>query len=89
MNPSGKVPLQWKLFKPWLGVAGLVGLGLLPCPECGAPMILHFWPVAVVLAWRNLVKARKEKRASFEEFDDAESTANTVPENYTDMGGNQ
>jgi len=40
-------------------VFGLVGAGLLPCPDCGAPMILHFWPAAALLAFRNLVKNRK------------------------------
>jgi hypothetical protein len=42
-------------------VFGLVGAGLLPCPDCGAPMILHFWPVAALLAFRNLVKNRKRE----------------------------
>ena len=47
------------MVKPWLGVAGLVGAGFLPCPECGAPLIWHFWPIAAVLAWRNMTHSRR------------------------------
>jgi hypothetical protein len=68
MKRLGVKSLQWSLAKPWLGVAGLVGLGLLPCPECGAPMILHFWPVAVVLALRNLLRERRKKQSPVDEL---------------------
>lgn len=52
----------WRGFvKSWLGVFGLLGAGLLPCPDCGRPMILHFWPAAALLAFRNLVKNRKNE----------------------------
>ncbi len=46
-------------FKSWLGIAGLWGAGLLPCPDCGGPMLLHFWPLALAL---TLVKLRRGKR---------------------------
>jgi len=55
--------LRWKLIKPWLGVASLFGIGFLPCPECGAPLLWHFWPVAAILAWRNLIRQKKAKEA--------------------------
>ena len=61
VEKSRFLSLRWRLVKPWLGVAGLVGLGLLPCPDCGAPMIIHFWPVAIVLAFRNLVRKKRQK----------------------------
>jgi hypothetical protein len=48
--------IKWQLIKPWLGVVALGGAGVLPCPDCGAPMIFHFWPIALVLALRNLRK---------------------------------
>lgn len=35
---------------------GLFGAGLLPCPDCGAPMIVHFWPVALIIMINNLIK---------------------------------
>jgi hypothetical protein len=51
----------WNRGKPWLGVASLLGAGLLPCPECGAPLLWHFWPIAAVLALRNIVQERKRR----------------------------
>ncbi|MGQ9684607.1 MAG: hypothetical protein ACUVX9_18950, partial [Anaerolineae bacterium] len=35
--------------KWWLSVGALLGAGMLPCPDCGAPMILHFWPLAAMV----------------------------------------
>jgi hypothetical protein len=60
--------LQLSLVKPWLGVAGLVGLGLLPCPDCGAPMIIHFWPIAAVVTLHNFLRGRKKKLTSLNEL---------------------
>jgi hypothetical protein len=35
----------------WVGV---LGVGMLPCPDCGIPMAAHIWPVAaVVWLWRS------------------------------------
>ena len=31
-----RAKIQWAALKSWLGIAGLWGAGLLPCPECGA-----------------------------------------------------
>jgi len=53
-----------KRSQPWLGVAGLLGAGLLPCPECGAPLLWHFWPIAAVLALRNIIQERKQRRSN-------------------------
>jgi len=53
--------LEGKAFKSWLGIAGLWGAGLLPCPECGGPMLLHFWPVALAF---TLVRLRRNKRTA-------------------------
>lgn len=52
--------LGWRMIKPWLGVGGLVAAGFLPCPECGAPLLWHFWPIAAVVAWRTWVKQRSK-----------------------------
>jgi hypothetical protein len=30
--------------------AGVFGLGLLPCPDCGLPLAIKIWPVAA-LVW--------------------------------------
>jgi len=42
----------------WLIVGALLGVGALPCPECGAPMILHFWPVGLLVAVVQVLKRR-------------------------------
>jgi hypothetical protein len=51
--------LEGKAFKSWIGIAGLWGAGLLPCPDCGVPMLFHFWPLALAL---TLVKLRRGKQ---------------------------
>jgi len=53
--------LEGTALRSWLGIAGLWGAGLLPCPDCGAPMLLHFWPVALAL---TLAKLRRDKRTA-------------------------
>lgn len=35
--------------KWWLMMGGLLGMGMLPCPECGTPMIFHVWPLAGIV----------------------------------------
>jgi hypothetical protein len=48
--------------KWWLIIGGLLGVGALPCPECGTPMIFHVWPiVGLVLAVRVLKKRYQEE----------------------------
>jgi hypothetical protein len=42
----------------WLLVGTLLGVGALPCPECGAPMICHFWPIAGFLLVVQVLKRR-------------------------------
>jgi len=49
--------------KWWLSAGALLGAGMLPCPDCGAPMILHFWPLAaMVLALRALKRRYREEQ---------------------------
>lgn len=42
----------------WLLLGTLLGVGTLPCPECGAPMIIHFWPITGVILVVELLKRR-------------------------------
>ena len=43
--------------KLWLTAGGLLGAGMLPCPDCGTPMIFHVWPlVGLVLVARAIRK---------------------------------
>ena len=53
-----RVKRIWVFIKSWLPVVGSWAAGLLPCPDCGAPMIMHFWPLALVLTLR---KVREER----------------------------
>lgn len=50
----------------WLSLLAFLGVGLLPCPECGSPMILHIWPlagiVAMVQALRRYYRSKKERQ---------------------------
>jgi hypothetical protein len=70
-------------------VASLVGLGFLPCPECGVPMIIHFWPIAAVLALRNILRDRKKKLTSPDELNSFEEELSINPEITCETGGNK
>ncbi|MBN1200344.1 MAG: hypothetical protein JXJ20_00680 [Anaerolineae bacterium] len=41
---------QLKLNNRVVALMGVVGVGLLPCPDCGLPLAVHIWPVAA-LVW--------------------------------------
>lgn len=53
-----KSRITWTVAKPWCTVVALFGAGMLPCPDCGAPMAIHFWPAAIFLALRTYVRQR-------------------------------
>jgi hypothetical protein len=44
--------------KTWGSTAALVGVGLLPCPDCGVPLIFKYWPLAAFMALGNFVRNR-------------------------------
>jgi len=49
----------------WLLAGALLGASALPCPECGAPMIFHFGPIAgMVLVVRALKKRHRQEQGS-------------------------
>lgn len=47
--------------KWWLVTGALLGAGMMPCPDCGAPMILHFWPLAAMALALRAIKRRYRK----------------------------
>jgi len=60
--------------KWWFSVGALLGVGMLPCPECGAPMILHFWPLAaMVLALRAMKRRYRGEQPLPDHCEDQES----------------
>jgi len=49
--------------QPWLALGTFLGIGMLPRPECGTPMIFHIWPVVGLVAVVQALKHRHpEKR---------------------------
>jgi hypothetical protein len=48
-----------KLTNGWVGVAGVLGVGLVPCPDCGLPLAVHIWPVAGVIWLYRYVRRRQ------------------------------
>lgn len=59
--------------KWWFSIAALLGMGMLPCPDCGAPMIWHFWPIAGLVL---IVRALKRR------YRDASPAENEAEEGY-------
>ncbi len=51
--------------KSWLTAGGWLTVGLLPCPDCGTPMVFHIWPiVGMVLIARAAKKRRLAREAA-------------------------
>jgi len=48
-----------KLTNGWVALAGLLGVGLVPCPDCGVPLAVHIWPVAGVIWLYRHVRRRQ------------------------------
>jgi hypothetical protein len=58
----------------WVATAALLGVGMLPCPECGAPVILHIWPIAGLLLIVRVLRRRYRNASPTE--DEAEPQLN-------------
>ncbi len=47
--------MRQRLTNHWVAIGGLLGVGLLPCPDCGAPLAVHTWPIALLIwAFRRI-----------------------------------
>jgi hypothetical protein len=44
--------------KGWMIIGGALGICVLPCPECGTPIILHIWPIAIPILVVRVMKKR-------------------------------
>ena len=44
--------------RTWGSAAALIGIGMLPCPDCGVPLIIKFWPLATLIAFTKIVHAK-------------------------------
>ena len=47
-------------------IGGIIGVGILPCSDCGAPIIFHIWPIAGLLAIAQMIRRRKDKSTNQE-----------------------
>jgi hypothetical protein len=56
--------LKQKSFHFWLSVSGFLGISMLPCPDCGSPMIVHLWPLALLFTLRHVTHRHREKSLS-------------------------
>ncbi len=52
---------RWRLrlTNGWTAIVGLLGVGLLPCPDCGAPLAVHTWPLALLIWAFGRVRRRQ------------------------------
>jgi hypothetical protein len=47
--------------KGMLLAGAFLGVGALPCPDCGTPLIFHIWPIAGLLVVVQGIRNRKGK----------------------------
>ena len=50
--------LKKRFWKRWGKVGLLLGVGLLPCPDCGTPLVVHHWPLALLVTVSSIVRSR-------------------------------
>jgi hypothetical protein len=51
-----------KLNNRMVAWAGVLGAGLLPCPDCGLPLAVKLWPIAAVVGLFQWFKRRSARR---------------------------
>lgn len=57
----------------WLALLAFMGIGMLPCPECGTPMILHIWPLAGVVAMIQMLRRHYQRHTAQRQDGQADS----------------
>jgi len=53
--------LTTAIIKRLMPFVAILGIGMAPCPDCGTPMILHFWPLAGLLLLSQTLRKRQQK----------------------------
>ncbi|MBN1937377.1 MAG: hypothetical protein JW934_22160 [Anaerolineae bacterium] len=53
----------------WLALLAFLSIGMLPCPECGTPMILHIWPLAGIVAMVQALRRHYQRRQTAQRQD--------------------
>jgi hypothetical protein len=64
MSKDARGKIKSAASRSWLGIAGLWGAGLFPCPDCGAPMLFHFWPLALALTLIHIRRGKQQENGS-------------------------
>ena len=54
--PEGQVEKKGRT--GWAVFLALLGAGAIPCPECGAPLAWHIWPLATLLLAAQFISRR-------------------------------
>jgi len=49
----------------WMIIGSMLGISALPCPECGTPLILHIWPIAILFLVARSMKKHYKKTDLF------------------------
>ena len=64
-----------------VGWAGIIGLGLMPCPDCALPLAVKIWPVAgLVWLLRRFRRQTEDRLDLLLSSDRRERLAHTAPE---------
>jgi hypothetical protein len=53
--------LKSNLLTSWGVIAALLGVGALPCPDCGMPMAWHLWPLALLILAGRWIESRRKR----------------------------
>jgi hypothetical protein len=51
----------------WVATGTLLGVGMLPCPECGTPMLCHLWPIIGLVLVVRVLRRRYRNVSSTED----------------------
>ena len=60
--------------------AGVLGIGLLPCPDCGGPLAFHIWPVAALVWAYQRVRRRGAAQLDLLLTDNLQQRASAPPD---------
>lgn len=76
--PPQKVVKQSRRW--WIALGALLATSVIPCPECGGPLVLHIWPLAaLLLVIRAVARRARLSHNNKEIVTDNLSDADTSP----------
>jgi hypothetical protein len=60
--------------------AGIIGIGLMPCPDCGLPLAIKVWPVAGLVWLFRRLRQRSQDQLDLLLTDDLAARADLTPQ---------